>query len=158
MRPTLLTPEVQAVLVEAIRKGHYRETAAHLAGVTRRTLNNWEQRGETGEAPYAEFFLAIKKAEAEAEDTLLGEIRAAQPAVSGPGGAGADLWQARAWVMERRWPSRWGGRVRATVNDELAAVLKRIEAKLDPETFAKVVDATREDDAGASGGEAVQRH
>lgn len=156
MRPTLLTPEVQVAIVEAIRKGHYRETAANLAGITRRTISNWEQRGEAGEAPYAEFFLAIKRAEAEAEDALLDQIRTAQPAVSGPGGAGADLWQAKAWVMERRWPSRWGGRVRATVNDELAAVLRRIEAKLDPETFAKVVDATRED--ASSEGASEARH
>jgi transposase len=150
VRPTLLTPEVQATIVEAIRKGHYRETAAHLAGITRRTINNWEQRGETGEAPYDEFFRAIKKAEAEAEDALLDDIRTAQPGIPGEGGRGADLWQAKAWVMERRWPGRWGGRVRATVQDELAAVLKRIETKLDAETFAKVVDATREDASSAS--------
>jgi transposase len=150
VRPTLLTPEVQATIVEAIRKGHYRETAAHLAGITRRTINNWEQRGETGEAPYDEFFRAINTAEAEAEDALLDDIRTAQPGIPGEGGRGADLWQAKAWVMERRWPGRWGGRVRATVQDELAAVLKRIETKLDAETFAKVVDATREDASSAS--------
>lgn len=151
-RPTSLTPEVQAVIVEAIGRGHYRETAAHLAGVSRRSLTNWEQRGEVGEAPYADFFIALKQAEAKAEDTLLREIASAQPAITGEGGRGADLWQSKAWIMERRWPGRWGGRVRATVTDELAAVLKRIEEKLDPETFAKVIDATREDAPAAGAG------
>lgn len=142
-RPTSLTPEVQATICAAIERGHYREVAASLAGVTYRTLRNWEQRGETGEAPYAEFFHSLKNAEAIAEDNLLKQIANAAPSMGKE--QGADLWQARAWIMERRWPSRWSGRVRVTVNDELAAVLKRIEAKLDPETFAKVVDATRED-------------
>lgn len=153
-RPTLLTLEVQAAIVNAIERGHYRETAANLAGVTYRTLRNWEERGETGEAPYAAFFQALKRAEAVAEDSLLQQIQKAQPAIVGA--QGADLWQAKAWIMERRWPGRWGGRVRATVQDELAAVLKRIESKLDAETFAKVIDATRED--AASEGATEARH
>lgn len=151
-RPTSLTPEVQTAIVSAIRRGHYRATAASLAGVCRRTITNWEQRGEAGEAPFDEFLLALKKAEAKAEDRLLRQIMKAQPAIPGEGGRGADLWQARAWIMERRWPSRWGGRIRATVDSELAAVLKRIEAKCDPETFAKVIDATREDASGEDAG------
>ena len=157
MRPIELTPEVQRVIVSAIRRGHYRETAAKLAGVSYRSLRRWEERGEHGEAPFAEFCQALQKAEAKAEARLLKQIANAKPAVHGEGGSGADLWQAKAWIMERRWPSRWGGRVRATVNDELAAVLKRIEAKLDPETFAKVIDATREDASGESA-EPAQRH
>lgn len=149
-RPTKLTPEVQEQILADLRGGNYRTTACARAGIHRDTLYKWEQRGATGEEPYASFFDAIQKAEAEAEVEALTRIRTAQPAVTGEGGRGADLWQKDAWLMERRWPSRWGGRVRATVNDELAAVLKRIEAKLDPETFAKVVDATREDAAGES--------
>lgn len=155
-RPTLLTQEVQMLVVASLRNGNYRRVAARLAGISERTLYNWEERGETGEEPYASFLQAMKSAEAESEAELLTEIRGAQPAIPGEGGRGADIWQAKAWIMERRWPSRWGGRVRATVDSELAAVLKRIEAKLDPETFAKVVDATREDASASSGAE--QRH
>lgn len=138
-RPTSLTPEVQAIVVEAIGRGLYRETAAALAGVSRRSLNNWEDRGATGEEPYAEFLHVMKKAEASAESIVIDGVR-----------AGCEGWQSKAWIAERRWPARWGGRVRLTVNEELANVLKRIEAKLDPETFAKVIDATREDAPGAS--------
>lgn len=151
-RPTSLTPEVQRIIVAAISRGHYLEIAGNLAGVPYRTLASWRERGEAGEAPYADFLHATKKAEAEAEDRLLGEIGDARAAVVGA--TGADLWQAKAWIMERRWPARWSGRVRLTVNEELSNVLKRIEQKLDPETFAKVVDATRED-AAASGGTAT---
>jgi hypothetical protein len=134
-------------------------TACARAGIHRDTLHKWEQRGASGEAPYAEFFDALQKAEADAESSLLEQIQKAQPAVSGPGGAGADLWQAKAWIMERRWPSRWGGRVRATVTDELGTLLKRIESRLDAETFAKVIDATREDGPGeGSSAEATRTH
>jgi transposase len=138
-RPSKLTPETQATIVEALREGLYRETAATLAGIHRDTMYGWLERGRTGEAPYAAFSDAVEKAEAEAEQHVIREVR-----------MGLDGWQSKAWVAERRWPRRWGGRVRATVSDELAAVMARIEAKLDPETFAKVVDATREDAPGAS--------
>lgn len=137
-RPTKLTDETQATIVAALREGMYREIAAKLAGIHRDTLYGWLERGRTGEAPYAAFSDAVEKAEAEAEQETVRSAR-----------TGGDGWQAKAWLAERRWPSRWGGRVRATVNDELAAVLKRIEARLDPDTFAKVVDATREDAASA---------
>lgn len=154
-RPTSLTPAVQAAIVEAIKRGHYRETAANLAGVSYRSMRRWEEAGEAEGATglYADFAHALKQAEAEAEDTLLQAIMTAQPAVVGV--SGADQWQAKAWVMERRWPKRWSGRVRVTVNEELAALLKRVEVKLDPDTFAKVVDAARED---APGEEAGTRH
>lgn len=138
-RPTSLTPEVQRAICAALEKGNYLETAASAGGVHRNTLRSWIQRGEVGEEPYAAFLCAVKTAEDKGERLLLRTIR-----------KGVDGWQARAWIMERRWPARWGGRVRITVNEELSNVLRRIESKLDPETFAKVIDATREDAPGAS--------
>jgi transposase len=152
-RPTSLTPEVQAVVIEAIKRGNYRDTAAKLAGVTRQTLWNWEQRGETGEAPYAAFFDALQKAEAEAESMLLEEIRHAQPSIPGEGGRGADLWQAKAWLMERRWPKRWAQRVRQAVTEELDAFTDRLQKKLDEATYRRVLDASREDAPGEGAGD-----
>ncbi len=145
-RPTDLTPEVQATVIAAIRRGNYRDTAAKLAGITRQTIWNWEKRGEAGEAPYAEFFDALQKAESESEDSLLAEIRNAQPAEKG--GQGADLWQAKAWIMERRWPKRWAQRVRQAVTEELDAFTDRLQRKLDEATYRRVLDASREDAPG----------
>lgn len=142
-KPTSWTPEVQAVIVEAIRRGNYKVTACALAGIHRDTLNDWEHRGARGDEPYASFLAELQRAEADAETGLLEEIRTAE------GGKDATPWQSRAWVMERRWPKRWAQRIRSAVSEELTALLKRIEAKLDPETYAKVVDAAREDDADA---------
>lgn len=144
-RPTSLTPEVEKAILDAITAGNYRATAATAAGVHRNTIINWEVRGATGEEPFASFLCALEKAEAIAEINLLNAISNAQPAVTGPGGSGADLWQAKAWMMERRWPKRWAQRVRAAVNEELDALISRLQQRLEPEIFRKVIDATREE-------------
>lgn len=145
-RPTTLTPEVQELIIEALRKGNYRDTAAALAGVTRQTLWNWEQWGKEGRAPYKDFFDALEMAEAQAEATLLEEIRTAAPAQTGL--TGPDLWQAKAWLMERRWPKRWAQRVRTAVTEEIDAAVGRMAKRLDEATMQRVNDALREDAGG----------
>ena len=137
-RPTSLTPAVQAIVVEAIGRGLYRETAAQLAGVRRQTLWNWEQRGEAGEAPFSDFFDAIKKAEAQAESDVIDGVR-----------AGLDGWQSKAWIAERRWPSRWSGRVRVTVNDHVDALTAKLRS--DPELHRKVSDVLADQEPPAQG-------
>lgn len=155
-RPTSLTPEVHALVVEAIRKGNYKRTAAQLAGICEKTLYNWEERGAAGEEPFAEFLQAVKSAEAEAETKLLEEIRTAQGSIPGEGGRGPDLWQSKAWILERRWPKRWAARVRQAVTEELDAFTDRLQRRLDEATYRKVLDASREDAPGESAGS--QRH
>lgn len=148
-RPTTLTPGVQAKIIEALRKGNYRDTAAALAGVTRQTLWNWEKWGKEGKEPYVGFFDALEMAEAQAESDMLERVLNARPSVTGA--TGPDLWQATAWAMERRWPKKWAQRVRVAVSEELGALTNKLREKLDAETFEKVVHATREDAPGADG-------
>lgn len=142
-RPTLLTPEVAKAILDAVREGNYKATACAAAGVTRQTLHNWETWGAEGREPYSDFFDALQRAEAESEMAMLAEIRTAQPAVVQS--HGADVWQARAWVMERRWPKKWAQKVRLAVTEELGALTERLRRNLDADTYRKVVDATRED-------------
>ena len=40
-RPSKLTPSIQAQVVLALRNGHYLKEAAHLAGVSERSLHSW---------------------------------------------------------------------------------------------------------------------
>lgn len=139
-RPTLLTPELQARLLTILRKGNYRQTACHAVGISPQTLIEWEHRGDRiGDEPYASFAEALKKAEAYAERRLLSTIRAAP-----------QNWQAYAWILERKMPSKWSARVRATVNDEMATVMAKLKDRLDPETWLKVIRVLSEED-GASG-------
>ena len=112
-RPTKLTPELQAEMVNIIRGGNYVETACAYVGLNKTTFYDWMKRGaremdrvkknpkarvRKEEQVYVDFSNAIKKAEAEAEarDVLI-IAKAAE-----------SQWQAAAWRLERRLPSKWG--------------------------------------------------
>lgn len=102
-RPTRCTPEVTQRVADAIRGGNYANVAAQYAGIGESTYYEWLQRGREGESPFAEFAEAIKEAEAQAEVRNMALIQQA---------AQAGTWQASAWYLERRYPSRYGRRER----------------------------------------------
>ena len=148
-RPSKLTPETQAAIVAALEKGNYRATAAAAAGIHRNTLLDWEKRGESGEEPYVDFLTAMQQAEAKAEMDLVEEIRNARPGT--PGVSGADLWQAKAWMLERRWGAKWSGKVKTHVAEAVDDLTSKLRAK--PELHAEVaaVLAGEEPPAGSAG-------
>lgn len=99
-RPTKLTPELQRLICDTLRRGAYLETAAALAGVDRTTLQDWLRRGGREEdGIYVDFSRAVQTAQAEAEMRDLDRIDAA---------AAAGVWQASAWRLERKHAGRWG--------------------------------------------------
>lgn len=113
-RRTLLTPELQDAIIEALRNGHYLDDAANLVGISDQTAYNWVARGkkaeelaEQGIEPSAEelkylgFFRAVKMARVYAVNVNLEVIRTA--ALDGS-------WQASAWYLERTNPQKWGRR------------------------------------------------
>jgi hypothetical protein len=135
-QPTKLTPEVQAAIVAALEKGNYRVTAAAAAGVHRNSLINWEKWGEEGKEPYASFVTAMQRAEAKAEMALLEAIDNARPGV--PGVSGADVWTSKAWILERRYASRWCARVKQQVQEEVGQLTAKLKSH--PELHKQVVD------------------
>lgn len=146
---TLLTPEVHALIVAMLRKGHYRKVACAKARITERTLQYWVAKGEAGIEPYAAFVVDMAEAEAAIEDELLTAIREAQPAI--PEVRGADVWTSRAWIMERRWPKRWSGRVRVSVNEEIDMFTSKL--KKHPELHERVLVALRTESEGEPTGD-----
>ena len=108
-RPPKLEPERVARIVEALSIGSYIESAASYAGVTKPTLYAWLKAGNRQKrGKYREFLNAVELA------IERGELLHAQNvAKAGTGdverGVPAD-WRASAWMLERKFPKRWGRR------------------------------------------------
>jgi len=77
---TKLTPEIQAVIVDAIRVGNYVEAAAACAGIHKQTFYGWLHRGanaKEGDDIYRDFLDAVSRAMAESESVAVEAIRQA---------------------------------------------------------------------------------
>jgi hypothetical protein len=95
-RPTKLTPEVQERICTLLEQGHYYKVAARGAGIDYDTFREWVKKGNAAKSGmFHEFSCAVKEAVSAAEERLLLMIQL-DPA-----------WQAKAWILERRHPTRW---------------------------------------------------
>lgn len=107
-RPRKLTPELRDRLATWIRAGNPIPVACKASGIVESTFHDWMDRGRRaleadgvpeGEEPFVEFLESIERAMDETEAALVAMVtRAAQ----------RNGWQAAAWILERRWPERWG--------------------------------------------------
>jgi len=79
----------------------------------------------------------VKKASAAAEILLLRQIR-----------AGAEGWQSKAWISERRFAERWGKRVDITIRREA----ERLAAAVGCTAEELLADAERIAAKAAAGG------
>ena len=93
-RPSGLTDEVRAKLLQALEVGATHRIAAQFAGVHVSTLQAWL-------AENREFSDAAKLSESKASIMSLAAIRTA---------AQGGQWQAGAWLLERRYPEEYGRR------------------------------------------------
>lgn len=98
MRDLTLTKEVTEKIVSGIKSHLTIRLAAELAGVTKEAAYKWLQLGRIDHehchpTPQGQFFLAVKRARAEAAVTLLERIESA--------GKKPKHWQASAWLLER---------------------------------------------------------
>jgi len=111
-QPTLLTEQVQDIIVNAVRIGSYLDDAAMLATISKTTLYRWLQWGREAQAKYDEgeelterderyrqFCDSVEKARADAMLRNIGVIQTA---------AQNGTWQAAAWYLERTNPKKWG--------------------------------------------------
>jgi hypothetical protein len=104
-------PEAMTAL-DAIRAGNYVTVACISAGISYDTYRRWMKIGklaQDGSSPeheaHARFYLATRKAMADAEVKLVERIEQ----------AGVIEWQADAWLLERRHNKRWGKRIEQKV-------------------------------------------
>ena len=101
-RPTKLNAQRAQQICDYVAQGHTREVAAQACGIVSTTLYRWMKRGERQpDGPYGEFCRALKRADLEAELACLRQIKEA---------AQHGDWRAAAWMLERRYPEKWGRR------------------------------------------------
>lgn len=137
-RPSLLSdpvrgPAITEAFVEAFKECLPIGTACELAGVSRPTYHAWMAAGEEGAQPYADFLAAVRRARAEGEQQRLKQVR------EGVNGSGIPDWRANAWILERRYPDKYGASVtvRKAEENALELIIDRLREGLDPETFAR---------------------
>jgi hypothetical protein len=100
-RNTKCTEPVTEAVRLALIHGMTFESACECGGISKQTGYDWLKRGESGEEPFLTFSDAVKKAQALGEYAL---VRTIQDAT-------VKHWQAAAWLLERRFPEKWGRRI-----------------------------------------------
>lgn len=134
-RPTKLTEDLSARIVQYIRTGQYVETACAAVGLNKDTYYAWLRRAAAyreerrlgarkrqGEEIYLLFSDAVERGLAEAEMRDVNII----------GAASASQWQAAAWRLERRHPQRWGRVERVQLSGPDGAPIATQDVPVDP--------------------------
>ena len=86
---------IKKSIVEHLEVGNTIETSAFKSGIGRTTYYNWYNADE-------KFATACNEAIAKAEEALLNQIMGMA--------IRRDDWRAPAWILERRFPDRWGAK------------------------------------------------
>ncbi len=134
-RPTKLTPEVHAAIVEMILHGSTKKDAAEAAGVHYDTFNNWMLSGQAAKKGiYFEFFEAIRRAEAQCSVNYDRVIQTA---------AAKGDWKAALEWKRRRRREDWGDNVDVTTGGEKVKVIFEYVDNTTPTTSSKT-DADKE--------------
>ncbi len=110
------------------------------------TLYRWMRHGrDQKRGRYRKFLTAVEKAQAEAESRDVALIAK----------AASEDWRAAAWRLERKAPRRYAARVQLAVQQELDAMLTRLEKGLEPEVYDRVLQliAAEDDDELPAGPE-----
>lgn len=108
-RPLELTDDIQKKICEALEMGAYIESAAAYADVHKTSLYAWLKRGRKGETEqFVQFINAVDKA------MEMGQLRHLRNIHK----RGDTDWKASAWVLERKFPKKWGRREVFKIEDE----------------------------------------
>ncbi len=96
-RRPVLTQEMADTMYTMLANGNSVETAADFVGINPCTFYDWMNKGNRAQSGmYAEFAKTMKKARAIAKVALVQAI------------SQHPSWQAKAWLLERRFPKEWG--------------------------------------------------
>ena len=100
--PQKLTRTVCDKVVEGVLKGNYITTVCRSVGIHKSTFYAWKRKGEKGLEPYKTFYDRVTEAEAKAEMDILNVIYT--------NAVDEGNWLSSAWILERKYPNRFGKR------------------------------------------------
>ena len=89
-------------ICEGVLKGNYITTVCRSVGISPRTYHNWKKWGEEGREPYKTFYEKVTECEAKAEMDILNVIYTSA--------IDQGNWLSSAWILERKYPNRFGKR------------------------------------------------
>ncbi len=107
--PYKFEPKVTEALLTAIRLGMFIEHACAYAGIDSSTFRRWRQDALDGIEPFKSFWPEVTKAEADSIIRRMSRIEKA---------AEDGNWTADAWVLERKYPDKFGKRDRLEISAE----------------------------------------
>jgi hypothetical protein len=132
-RPSKLTPEIQKRIGENIALGLTYRLAAELAGVTYKTLNEWNQKGQTEKSgKYYQFAQHIKKCNANGARILLEKLNDATKA----GNCTVCMW-----ILSRRFSEDFGRRLYRKTN----VVSKNLNQNVNVDIIVQDTDEVRKE-------------
>lgn len=110
-RKTKLTKGLIKNAERLLKGGNYTETVCEYLGIGTTTWYRWLQEGEQASSGLKrEFRDAVKKADSEAEIRLVTDLQK----IAGEN----KQWQGIAWMLERKYPDKWGRKDRIAANIE----------------------------------------
>lgn len=146
-RPSLLEdPDRRRSIIDAVSRaleaGSPQSTAAEAAGISESTFYLWMQLGDEGAEPFSEFSEAVRRSRVGGEIALLERVKAHSDE------DGPVALKAATWLLERRWPEKYGASVtlRKAEENVMGALLGQLRERLDPATFARVLEALAADE------------
>ena len=107
-RKPKLNRETETRLLSLLRAGVPREVACAGVGIDSRTLRIWLTKARGGELKFQAFADKVEAAQAEAQSSMLVQIRK----------AGAKDWKAIAWMLERVFSERYGYKRKSDETDD----------------------------------------
>ena len=104
-RPPKLTPEMIEQICDLLIQGSTIAGAAMLTGISESTIYRWLAMGkaEGADSIFVELVARVAEAIESSEFELLQRMRIA--------GSKPDHWRATAWMLERRFPEKYGKNV-----------------------------------------------
>ena len=132
---TKFTPRARRIVLEYLRDGTFKSTAAEAAGISPNTLENWLLRGESEEkGAYRQFYVEFKQVEAAVKRDYIQCILTA---------AHKGDWRAASWLLARRFPSLWGAEAARNFHSH-GSFNGELEELLQDENVRRSLDAAAE--------------